>query len=70
MKYLRRVQLRAELDAYNARPYGLIHDELRYTLYGVDPKEVQGEGFPGEMFRVPNEKEVKQFGEYKTRRWY
>jgi hypothetical protein len=28
-----------------ARAYldGLIHDELRYTPYGVDPKEVHGE---------------------------
>ena len=30
-------QLRAELDAYNARLYGLTRDELRYIL---DPKEV------------------------------
>jgi hypothetical protein len=33
--------------------------ELRYIL---DPKEVRGEGFPGETFRVLKEKEVKQFG--------
>jgi hypothetical protein len=40
---------RAELDAYYARLYGLIRDELRYIL---DPKEVHGEDFPGETFRV------------------
>ena len=38
---------------------------LRYIL---DPKEVHGEDFPGETFRVLKEKEIKQFGEYRTRR--
>ncbi len=57
--------LRAELDAYYARLYGLTRDELRYIL---DPKEVHGEDFSGETFRVLKEKEVKQFGEYRTRR--
>jgi cell division septum initiation protein DivIVA len=41
---------------------------LRYTPFGVDPKEVHGEDFPGETFRVLKEKEVKQFGEYRTSR--
>ena len=45
--------------------YGLTRDELRYIL---DPKEVHGEDFPGETFRVLKEKEIKQFGEYRTRR--
>ena len=62
---VRRAQLRAELDAYYARLYGLTRDELRYIL---DPKEVHGEDFPGETFHVLKEKEVKQFGEYRTRR--
>ena len=62
---VRRAQLRAELDAYYARLYGLTRDELRYIL---DPKEVHGEDFPGETFRVLKDKEVKQFGEYRTRR--
>ena len=61
----RRAQIRAELDAYYARLYGLTRDELRYIL---DPKEVHGEDFPGETFRVLKEKEIKQFGEYRTRR--
>jgi hypothetical protein len=55
----RRAQVRAELDAYYARLYGLTRDELRYIL---DPKEIYGEDFPGETFRVLKEKEVKQFG--------
>jgi hypothetical protein len=54
-----------ELDACYARLYGHVRDELRYIL---DPKEVHGEDFPGETFRVLKEKEIKQFGEYRTRR--
>jgi hypothetical protein len=61
----RRAQLRAELDAYYARLYGLTRDELRYLL---DPKEVHGEDFPGETFRVLKEKEIRLYGEYRTRR--
>ncbi len=64
---VRRAQLRAELDAYYARLCGHIRDELRYTLR-VDPKEVHGVDFPGETFRVLKEREVKQFGEYRTSR--
>ncbi|MBM3216745.1 hypothetical protein FJZ36_17765 [Candidatus Poribacteria bacterium] len=61
----RRAVLRAELDAYYARLYGLTEEELRYIL---DPKDVYGEDFPGETFRVLKDKETKQFGEYRTRR--
>jgi hypothetical protein len=61
----RRAILRAELDAYYAKLYGLTRDELRYIL---DPKDVYGPDFPGETFRVLKEKEEKQFGEYRTRR--
>ena len=61
----RRAQLRAELDAWYARLYGLTRDELRYIL---DPKEVHGEAFPGETFRVLKDKEMKAFGEFRTRR--
>ena len=56
---------RAELDAYYARLYGLTRDELRYIL---DPKEVHGEDFPGETFRVLKEKEVRLYGDYRTSR--
>ncbi len=61
----RRAQLRAELDAYYARLYGLSRDELRYVL---DPQEVYGSDFPGETFRVLKEKEMKAYGEFRTRR--
>ena len=61
----RRALLRAELDAYYARLYGLNEEELRYIL---DPTDVYGPDFPGETFRVLKEKEMRQYGEYRTRR--
>jgi N-6 DNA Methylase len=61
----RRAVLRAELDAYYAKLYGLTRDELRYIL---DPKDVYGPDFPGETFRVLKEKEERLYGEYRTRR--
>lgn len=61
----RRALLRAELDAYYARLYGLTRDELRFIL---DPQDVYGPDVPGETFRVLKKKEIKQFGEYRTRR--
>lgn len=61
----RRAHLRAELDAYYARLYGLTRDELRYIL---DPADVMGEDYPSETFRVLKNNEMRQFGEYRTRR--
>lgn len=61
----RRALLRAELDAYYAKLYGLTRDELRYIL---DPQDIYGPNFPGETFRVLKAKEIKQYGEYRTRR--
>ena len=61
----RRAQLRAELDAWYARAYGLDRDELRYIL---DPADVKGRDYPSETFRVLKEKEIREFGEYRTRR--
>ncbi|MGD0813466.1 MAG: N-6 DNA methylase [Verrucomicrobiota bacterium] len=61
----RRALLRAELDAWFARAYGLARDELRYIL---DPADVHGPDFPGETFRVLKEKEQAKYGEYRTRR--
>jgi len=61
----RRALLRADLDAWFARAYGLTRDELRYIL---DPADVHGPHFPGETFRVLKEKETAKFGEYRTRR--
>ncbi len=61
----RRAILRAELDAFYARIYGLNRDELRYVL---DPADVMGADYPSETFRVLKDKEIKQYGEYRTRR--
>ncbi|OLP45721.1 Eco57I restriction-modification methylase domain-containing protein [Rhizobium oryziradicis] len=61
----RRAHLRADLDAFYARAYGLNRDELRYIL---DPADVKGPDYPSETFRVLKEKEIRQHGEYRTRR--
>jgi hypothetical protein len=89
----RRALLKAELDAYYAKLYGLTRKQLRYILDPADLTEkelddildhweevkdpldpegyarrVQASTFPGETFRVLKEKEIKQYGEYRTRR--
>lgn len=61
----RRAQLRAELDAYYARLYGLDRDELRYIL---DPADTMGPDYPSETFRVLKNNEIRQYGEYRTQR--
>jgi hypothetical protein len=61
----RRAQLRAELDAWYARAYGLTRDELRYVL---DPADVMGPDYPSETFRVLKKNEIARFGEYRTAR--
>jgi hypothetical protein len=57
-----------KLAAYYALLCGHTRDELRYTPCGVDSKEVHGEDFPGETFRVLKEKEIRLYGEYRTPR--
>jgi hypothetical protein len=61
----RRAVLRAELDAYYAKLYGLTRDELRYIL---DPSSLMGSDYPSETFRVLKKNEEKEFGEYRTQR--
>ncbi len=61
----RRAQLRAELDAWYARAYGLTLDELRYIL---DPADVKGEDYPSETFRGLKTNEIRRYGEFRTRR--
>jgi hypothetical protein len=61
----RRAHLRAELDAWYALAYGLTRDELRYVL---DPRDVMGEDYPSETFRVLQKNEIARHGEYRTRR--
>ncbi len=61
----RRAILRAELDAYYAHLYGLTEEDLRYIL---DPASIMGADWPSETFRVLRDKELKQYGEYRTQR--
>jgi hypothetical protein len=61
----RRAHLRAQLDAWYARAYGLSRDELRYIL---DPTDVKGPDYPSETFRVLKKNEIARFGEYRTAR--
>jgi hypothetical protein len=59
----RRAVLRAELDAYYAKLYGLDERDLRYIL---DPAGVYGPDFPGETFRVLKKNEIARYDEYRT----
>ncbi len=61
----RRALLRAELDAFYARAYGLTRDELRYIL---DPADIRGPDYPSETFRVLKTNEKARYGEYRTAR--
>jgi hypothetical protein len=45
--------------------YGLSREDLRYIL---DPSDVMGDDYPSESFRVLRDKEIRHFGEYRTRR--
>jgi hypothetical protein len=62
---VRRALLRAELDAFYARAYGLTRDELRFIL---DPADMKGPDYPSETFRVLKTNEMRRFGEYRTAR--
>ncbi len=62
---VRRATLRADLDAWYARAYGLTRDELRYVL---DPADTHGPAYPSETFRVLRENEGRRYDEYRTRR--
>ena len=61
----RRAQLRAELDAFFAKKYGLSEEELRYVL---DPAKIKGSDYPSETFRGLKEKEFRLYNEYRTER--
>ncbi|MBR2210514.1 MAG: hypothetical protein IJ896_03440 [Fibrobacter sp.] len=60
-----RAKLRAELDAYFAKLYGLSRRDLEYIL---DPKAVMGDDYPSETFRVLRDAELSTYGEYRTQR--
>ena len=60
-----RAILRAELDALFARLYGLNREELMYIL---DPESVMGDGYPSQTFPGLKNKELREYGEYRTMR--
>jgi len=61
----RRVVAQAELDAIFAHLYGLNSEDLRYIL---DPEDVCGSGCINETFRVLKDREIRELGEYRTKR--
>ena len=61
----RRAVLQAELDAIFAHLYGLNTEDLRYIL---DPEDICGKGCINETFRVLKDNEIRQYGEYRTKR--
>lgn len=61
----RRSVAQAELDAIFAHLYGLSTEDLRYIL---DPEDVCGPGCINETFRVLKDREVRELGEYRTKR--
>ena len=61
----RRAVLQAELDAIIGHLYGLNTEDMRYIL---DPEDVCGPGCINETFRVLKSNEIRQYGEYRTKR--
>ena len=61
----KRAVWQAELDAIFAHLYGLTTEELKYIL---DPEDVCGKGRINETFRVLKDNELREFGEYRTKR--
>ena len=61
----RRAVLQAELDAIIGHLYGLNTEDMRYIL---DPEDVCGPGCINETFRGLKSNEIRQYGEYRTKR--
>ncbi len=61
----RRAVVQAELDTIFVHLYGLTTEDLRYIL---DPEDVCGKGCINETFRVLRDNEMRQLGEYRTKR--
>jgi hypothetical protein len=55
----------AEIDAIFAHLYGLSTEDLRYIL---DPEDVCGPSCINETFRVLKDRELRELGEYRTKR--
>lgn len=61
----KRAVIQAELDAIFAHLYGLKTEDLLYIL---DPEDICGPGCINETFRVLKDNEIRQYGEYRTKR--
>lgn len=62
----RRAELAAEIDVLVAREvYGLNQQEMRYIL---DPKSILGEQCEIETFKALKNRELREFGDYRTQR--
>ena len=57
--------LRAELDAIYARLYGVTREDLMFIL---DPSSVMGDDYPTQTFPGLKNKELNEYGEYRTMR--
>ena len=57
--------LKAELDAFYVRAYGLNRNDLLYIL---DPTNVMKNDYPSETFRGLKRNEIRDFGEFRTQR--
>lgn len=60
-----RLEIRAELDALYAKKYGLTRNELEFVL---DPSEAESPDYPSVTFPGLKNKELKRYGEFRTRR--
>ena len=60
-----RLEIRAELDALYAKKYGLNRADLEFVL---DPSEAESSDYPSVTFPVLKNKELKLYGEFRTRR--
>jgi hypothetical protein len=61
----RRHKIKCELDAFIAHLFGLSREDLVFIL---DPSELLGADYPSHTFLGLKSKEVRDFGEYRTRR--
>ena len=56
---------RQKFESYYARLHALDRNELRHTL---DPADIMGEDYRSKTSRVLKYNELREFGEYRTRR--
>lgn len=60
-----RAVLTARLDAFYAIKYGLSREDFEFIL---DPEAVMGQGYPTETFPQVKSNDIRDYGEYRTKR--